>query len=141
MSQSWLSGERGRRLLGVVAVLAGCAICATGLGLIPVDESSLHAPRAVLFLAGLIFVVAGAMELAGPDSRHNDLLASVLLLSMAAVGGWVALLGSAEGFSGGVPLLPLAANVLLARTLFGLGALLSGLLAVWAFRRWLARRG
>jgi len=39
------------------------------------------------------------------------------------------------------PLVPRGTNVLLARILFGLGAVTSVLLAVWAFQRWLARMG
>lgn len=127
--------------MGVLSVLGGCALCAVALDLVPVDETSLHAPRAVLFLAGLVVLVAGVMAVRGPESRHNDLLAAVLLLSMAAAGAWVALLAPAGGFSGGIPLLPRGTNVLLARVLFGLGAVTSVLLAVWAFRRWLARMG
>lgn len=132
--------ERGRRAIGSLSVLGGGAICAVALDLVPIDESSLHAPRAVLFLAGLVVLVAGVMALGGPDSRHNDLLAAALLLSMAAAGAWVALFAPGEGFSGGVPLLPRGTNVLLARIVFGLGAVATFLVAVWAFRRWLMRR-
>ena len=82
-----------------------------------------------------MFVVAGFMFLFAAHSRVNDLLAGVMLLMFGALGAWVSLFSSSEGFSGGLPFLSQEQNILVGRLLFGFGALISFTLCGYALRR------
>lgn len=75
------------------------------------------------------------MMLVGHDSRINDLFASILLLIMGLVGAWVALFGPADAFSGGIPFLPTEYNIVIARWLFGSGAVVVFAFFVYALHR------
>ena len=86
-------------------------------------------------MAGLAFVIAGAMILLANHSWANDLLAGVLCLLFGITGTWVSLFSSSEGFSGGSPLLSDESNVMLGRWLFGIGALMCFAISAYAFRR------
>jgi hypothetical protein len=50
-------------LFSLPFLLAGGYIMATSLGYLPADEASFHAPRWVVALAGLVFVMGGLMVL------------------------------------------------------------------------------
>lgn len=112
----------------------GLAAIALALGLLPLEESSFKAPQWVVGMAGAVFVIGGLMMLSGEDSQVNNVLAAFLLTGMGLIGGWVGFFGSDEGFSGGLPFLPDAVNISLARGLFGMGALICLLLAAYAFK-------
>ena len=94
------------------------------------------APQWVVAVSGIVFVIAGIMILRGRQSRHNSLLAAILLMGFAVLGVW-AVFAPAEGMSGGIPFLPRTANVVLGRWMFGTGALISAALAIYAFREFL----
>ena len=126
---------RARLAYGLGCITLGCYPIALSLGLIPIDEADVMAPQWVVAAAGFTFVIAGFMILLAQHSRANDLLAGFLLLLFAALGTWVSLFSSAEGFSGGLPFLSREQNVLVARWMFGLGALVSFAACVYAFRR------
>ena len=110
----------------------GWALATIAMGLYPIalsldllpGQDSLNGPPWVGVLAGGVFVLAGIAMLAGPQARVTHVLAAVLLLSLAAIGGWIAVAASSAGFSGGVPFLPGWLNVSIARVMFGCGALI-----------------
>lgn len=129
-----LSG-RAKLAYGIGCIALGCYPIALSLGLLPVDEGALNAPPWVVAGAGFAFVIAGSMILLANHSRANDLLAGVLLFVFGIMGAWVSLFSSSEGFSGGLPFLSRDLNVMLGRWLFGLGALISFAICVYAFRR------
>ncbi len=127
--------RRARIVYGIGCLALGCYPIAMALGYIPIDQAELAAPRWVIAGAGLAFVIAGFMILLANHSRANDLLAGVLLLLFCVMGTWVSLVSSDEGISGGLPFLPRELNVLVGRWVFGLGALISFALCIYAFRR------
>ena len=114
--------------------MTGLIIIALSLDLLPVDDSMFGAPVWVVGIAGSIFTITGLMILLGEKSKINNLLAAFLLTGMGLIGGWVGLFGSDEGFSGGIPFLPETVNISLARSLFGMGALICFLMAAYAFK-------
>jgi len=124
-----------RFIVGLLCIALGAFPLSIALGLLPVDEGDVHAPMWVVAISGIVFLIAGCMIILGNHTWANDLLAGVLCLLFGVVGVWVALFSSSEGFSGGIPLLSNAANVTLARWVFGGGALISFSIAVYAFRR------
>lgn len=126
--------RHARRLAGLLCIALGLLPMSVALGWISVPATSLHAPMWVLALCGGIFVVAGIMMVLGNRSTLNDLLAGIICLLFGIVGAWIALLGPAEGISGGLPFLSAAANSTLGRWVFGLGALLCFAIAAYAFR-------
>ncbi|MGB5211347.1 MAG: hypothetical protein WBO47_11095 [Gammaproteobacteria bacterium] len=121
-------------VVGWLCIAAGIYPLAIAVGLVPADSSAVHAPMWVVFLSGLVFIVGGAMMLVGMESRANDLLACLLLLTIGSIGAWVAIRGPADGFSGGIPFLPRSTNTSIARWLFGLGAAVCLLLSAYAAR-------
>ena len=120
---------------GLGCIALGCYPISMALGWLPVDEADVMAPMWVVAMAGLAFVIAGAMILLANHSWTNDLLAGVLCLLFGITGTWVSLFSSSEGFSGGSPLLSDESNVMLGRWLFGIGALMCFAISAYAFRR------
>jgi hypothetical protein len=134
------SQRRQRRFLSITLIALGAFLLLVAGEFIPgLEPRADDAPNAIIALSGLVFVIAGFMAYVGRQSRTNDLLAALLCLVFGVIGGWVAVAGSDEGFSGGIPFLSSAANVKLARGLFGFGSLSCFLIAVWAVKRFFAR--
>lgn len=122
-------------IIGLLCIALGLWPLSIALGVVAVPEASLHAPLWVVALSGVAFVIGGCMILLAGRPGMNDFLAGVLCLIFALVGAWVALFGPDDGFSGGISLLPPAANVTLGRWVFGSGAILSLAISVYALRR------
>ena len=116
-------------------ILMGLPFILISVNLLSIDESTLHAPKWVLGLCGFIFSLSGVIMLLGEKSHFNNLLAGLLILSFALVGGWVALFGSAEQFSGGLTVLSETQNVNIARVLFGIGSLICFAITIYAIRQ------
>lgn len=114
----------------------GVMIMLMAFDIIPLGEADKNAPDWVILACGAIFFIAGIMIKTGDRGRWNDLLAGFLVLAFALVGGWVALLGAGEDFSGGLFLLSDSVNVTLARLMFGTGSLICFAISVYAFRRY-----
>jgi hypothetical protein len=131
--------RRARLAYGIGCIALGCYPVALGLGFFPADEAGLNAPRWVVAAAGCLFVIAGFMIFLANHSRANDLLAGILLLIFCALGLWVSLFSSDEGFSGGLPFLSHELNVTLGRWLIGLGAMITFAMCAYAFRRAFSR--
>lgn len=127
--------ERTRLAYGLLLIVVGALPLSVAFGVLPVDEADVHAPMWVVAVSGIAILIAGCMIILGNHSWANDLLAGVLCLLFGVIGVWVALFSSSEGFSGGIPLLSNAANVTLARWVFGGGALISFSISAYAFRR------
>lgn len=89
----------------------------------------------VIGLCGFVFVIGGCMLFLAEHARTNDLLAGVLCMVFAVIGAWVSLFGPSEAFSGGLAFLSHGQNVMLGRWVFGIGALISVSIAIYAFRR------
>ena len=126
---------RDRRLWGAFMLAVGLFIVAISIDLIKVDESTIHAPRWVLFLVAAVFASAGLLLFVGQNSPASDLLAAIVLFSLGAIGVWVSLFGSSEEFSGGFALFPREANVSVARVLFGFGAMITLAMSAYAVRQ------
>ena len=124
-----------RWFYGVLCIAIGAYPIAISLGYVSFDDAEPTSPLWVAAAVGISFVIAGCMILLAHHSRANDLLAGVLLMIFAVLGVWVSVFSSDEGFSGGWPLLSEETNLLIGRWLFGLGALASFSLCIWAFRR------
>lgn len=129
----------GRIGLGLLVISLGLLPMLVAVDVIHADPSTIHAPRWVLFLAGVVFVFAGLMVLAGGQSRWSDAMAALLCLCFAAVAAWAALLAPGDKMSGGLWFLPHGVNVTIGRAIFGIGALTCLAIAVYALRR--AARG
>ncbi len=126
--------DKQKILFGWIFILTGLPFILISLEIISVDESTVHAPLWVIGLCGCIFSLAGIMIVLGEHSKWNNLLAAILILSMGSVGAWVALFGASENFSGGIALLSDSANTSLARWMFGAGALICFIIALYAIR-------
>ena len=122
-------------IYGLGCIGLGCYPLALGLGYLSIGDSELTTPTWVIVAAGFAFIIAGFMILLAHSSRANDLLAGLLLFLFGSLGIWVSLFSADEGFSGGLPFISREMNILIARWVFGLGALISFAACAWAFRR------
>jgi hypothetical protein len=122
-------------IYGVLLVLLGLYPIALALGFQEVDAASSNAPMWVIALCGVVFVIGGCMILLRQHERLVDLLAALICLSLASIGVWVSLFSPAEGFSGGISLVPDKTNIGISRWVFGGGAVISFLCFVYAVRR------
>lgn len=71
-------------------------------------------------------------------TKWRSLLGGVVCLGLSIIGFWVAFYG--EDIQGGIPFIADAANQVIGRIVFGIGALITGLLSVVAFRELLGNR-
>lgn len=121
------------RILGSLCIAAGLVPIARALHWIPPEAGANDAPDWVIFICGFVFEVAGLMLFVGDkNERLIDGLAAVFAAAMGIAALWVAVLSPSEGIGGGVPFVPRSLNVLIARSVFGFGALLSLLICKYA---------
>ena len=125
---------QGRTILAVLFGGGGLFVMVASTVFWSTFAAAAHAPQWVLFLCGLVFFIASVMIVVGQEAPVNNLLAALVLFAMSAIGLWAALFGDAEKISGGLPFLPHAVNVMIARWLFGFGAIITGLLGLYAVR-------
>lgn len=122
---------------GWLCIFLGLYPIAFALKIFPTDDTTGVAPMWISFLCGLGFVLGGAVVLIKRHSRINTLLATLILLILGATSIGIALFSSAEGFVGGFTALSAAQNVVLARWMFGLGAILSFLMSGYGIHQFL----
>ncbi len=125
---------RQKVIFGWIFFLVGLPFIGISFGIVPIDESTVHAPMWVIGLCGLVFSLAGIMILLGEKSPINNFLGGLLVLSFALIGGWIALFGDSAQFSGGTPLLSDSINVTIARILFGSGSLMCFAIFAYAMK-------
>ncbi|MEP1152347.1 MAG: hypothetical protein ABJH08_11520 [Balneola sp.] len=138
MSSKKLS-EKQTKFFGWIFALIGLPFIGMAFGIFQADESTIHAPLWVIGLCGFVFSLAGIMILLGEKSPVNNLLGGLLVLSFALIGGWVALFGDSAQFSGGSSILSDSSNVMLARILFGSGALMCFAITIYAIRQYFTK--
>jgi len=122
------------KLLALLCLVGGIAVCAASLGLLPEDYVVFPASRRVVFGAGAVAVLFGFMLLAR-DHRASDAITTIVLLSFAAFAGWLTFYAPDGTIDRYLPFIPTAVNDALARLLFGLGAAATFGMAIWAMRR------
>jgi hypothetical protein len=136
--------------IGVGLGIAGLYGVLIGFEVLPVPggRDNLHGPLWLATLIGLVVLLAGAACVIQGIGRANAsasaelpadapfwmraaqyLIGVALFAAFAALGTWVAFLGEARHFSGGIPLLG-AFNVSFARIMFGFGALICWLATI-----------
>ena len=120
--------------IALLFLAGGVALGGVSLGFFPADYLVLEAPRAVVLGAGAVLVLAGFILLAR-DHRASDSIASILLLTFAAIAGWVTFYAPKGTINRLLPFIPTEVNDALGRLLFGLGAIVSVGMALWALRR------
>jgi hypothetical protein len=117
-----------------LCLAAGVAVCSATLGYFPAEYLVLDAPRGVLFGAGAVFILAGFMLLAG-DHRASDSIASIVLLTLAGIAGWITFYAPEGTVQRLFPFVPASVNEALGRLLFGVGATACVGMAFFALRR------
>jgi hypothetical protein len=137
--------SRGTLIAGLLAAGMGIFPILIGLGVVPVDERSVHAPMWIAIAAGLMFLLAGisiavgALQGASPSGELPEntgwwlrlfyyLLGLVVAGLLASIGSWVAFGRGDRSFGGtGMFLLSREANAVAGRIIFGFGAVLTWL--------------
>jgi len=130
-------------------VAIGIVVCAAGVGVVALGVYQLG-PKANVFAAwefaalpvGIAFAFGGAF-LALPRSfvRTRALIAALMVTALALTADWIAFgpgdSGVRRGFSLNNVRGPLQTSQMLGRLLFGVGAVLADLLALWAWVQFL----
>lgn len=65
-------------------------------------------------------------------AKWRSFLGGVICLSLSIIGFWVAFYG--DDIQGGIPFIAEAANQVIGRIVFGIGAVITGLLTIVAFK-------
>ena len=143
-------------LIGLAIATVGILIVAVAAGIIPAPEKSFHAPHWVVGVAGMLFVLAGAIFLtplivAGfvPPDRHTprqkgaiklvqQILGCLLLTSFAAVPLWIGFGPGERALSSSISSSGLTSsgpgNATIGRLVFGATGILIG---IWAVFTWI----
>jgi hypothetical protein len=143
-------------LIGLAMATVGILIVALAAGIIPAPEKSFHAPHLVVGLAGMLFVLAGAIFLtplliAGfvPSNQYTprqkraiklaqQIFGCLLLTSFAAVPLWIGFgpgertFNSSIGSSGLMSHAP--GDAMIGRMVFGAAGIFVG---IWAMYTWI----
>ena len=157
MSQQKPLTPGARIVIGAIVALAGLPMVLAGLGMLPPDPKSIHAPLWVILCAGLAFMLAGATVALGAvgnaeadgtltaDAPFGLRLAQYLMgLSivgaLALVESWVAFGPGERNFKSAISFLGMSqafvADEMIGRALFGIAAVL-----FWVFLIAVARKG
>jgi len=131
--------RRPAKLWGWLCLVMGVMLILAAGGWIPAEQTPQQAPTIVLLITAVVIIIAGCMLLLDARQPLNDLLAALLLAGMGLIDAWAALFAPPGSISGGLPLLSSQANHTLGRLVFGLGALITWALAIYALR--LYRKG
>lgn len=142
--------------IGLAVATVGILIVAVAAGIIPAPEKSFHAPHWVVGLAGMLFVLAGAIFLTplfvggfvSPDRYTprqkraiklvQQILGCLLLTSFAAVPLWIGFGPGDREFSSSISSSGLTShapgNATIGRMIFGAAGILVG---IWAVLTWI----
>ena len=108
-----------------------------GLDITHFGEMENETPRLMLVFVGFIFLLVSIMVQVGKKERLNNFLASVLTFVMGLMFGWVSLFGKESGFSGNGVFISYITNLPVGRIMFGIGSIVSFIVAIIAFRMFL----
>jgi hypothetical protein len=134
-------------------VAIGLAVCAVGLGVAALGVYQLR-PKANVFAAwefaalpvGMAFAFGGALfALPGSFVRTRALIAALMITALALTADWIAFGPGDSSLRRGISFNnvrgPLQTSQMLGRLLFGVGAVLADLLALWAWVRFFRTPG
>lgn len=99
----------------------------------PMSDAAKNAPDWIIALGGWVFVGCGLLLVDLPRIMTH-LVAGATVLAFTASFAWVALFGDARHFSPGPAWLSEETNLLTARIIFGMAALLGAAIFVFAMR-------
>src|SRR5712692_2203601 len=126
--------------LKLLLLFAGALLMLTAAGLIPVDASRFHTPHWVVFIAGLAFFTVGIISFL---AKHRDtrparylFMMGVLMTSLFLVAVAVSIYASGSVIAIGPVLIKGAAADDIARLMYGVSAVIIGMLAFGVWRRW-----
>lgn len=127
-------------LIGYLCLAIGTALALVAGGVIPSDPSQFFAPRWILMLTGVSLMASGGSMIAPKDSVQERCFISLILISFAMMGGWVAVFSPDDSIAGGIPFLPRSLNIILARCLFSLGPIVC-LGMLWSLvKQWIKQK-
>jgi uncharacterized membrane protein YcjF (UPF0283 family) len=134
--------DYGRYGMAAICVLAGAAIVALAIGVIPSDEAKFRAPQWVVGCAGGVFMLAGIMIMLPPTIvRVQNFLGAVLMSMFASIFCWVGFGPGPRTFSGSASIGGFATNTApdasTGRIVFGAAGVLIGLCAAYMWVKWL----
>ena len=128
--------NRKRVLAGIALLIFAIYLGWLALSYDRLPEELFAAPRWLFYILSFTLGAGAGLAFLGQDHPLSNLVAAVIWILFALAGTWAAVYSPLERLSGGISVLPSAANRTLARIIFGLGAILNlvaGLFAGWKF--------
>lgn len=122
------------RGVAFLALIAGLAVSAASLGLLPPEYVAIGVPTELVLAAGVLLALIGFMSLAR-DHRASEALASILVLAVAVTAGWATFYAPEGTLQRYLPFVPATVSDALGRLLFGFGAVLCVGMGLWGLRR------
>lgn len=134
-----MGDARSRLTIFLFLLVWGIFMMSEGLNLTSLGEKSVGTPDWIVTLAGFSILIVGLMMMIkGEQSRWKDLLAAIFCGAMGLIGGWVSLFSPAGSISGPI-FLDQFLGVPTGRIVFGAGAVISLLIAVYALKLFLSK--
>ena len=127
-------------IAGIAFMLTGLAITALAAGLIPMSDDKFHTTRWVVACVGISFSLSGlALSVPQKFVRFISFIGAANITSFAAIPIWVAFGPGKRVFSSSLSIglfnSRFAPGELFGRIVFGIGGVMIGLFAVWAWVR------
>ena len=133
-----MSRHQQQMLVGGFLILMGVMISLAAFDTGPMSSASKNAPNWIIGLSGAFFVACGTLLLK-PGPLLAQFVAGISMLSITIICAWIALFGEAQYFSSDWSVLSPTTELMLARSLFGLVALLGLAISINAIRTYLKR--
>lgn len=134
-----MARSREKLFIGIFFAVMGVVILSAAFGFGPMSDAEMNAPRWVIGIAGLMFISV-AFLLVESTNMLTMVAAGIVTIGMTLVCAWIAVFGPDEHFSGSLTFFSDRVDVLIARALFGLVALLGAAISINAIRKTIGGR-
>lgn len=128
-----MTDTENRKLMGYVALACGVFIASAAF----LSHTVSGNQRWLMLIAASVFALVGLQLVTAATGRLSALMAGLACLGFSSLGLFATF--THDKLSGGIPFIPEAWNQTLGHALFGFGALITGVMAIYFFVRAMRR--
>ena len=118
----------------------GLMIILIGLDIIKTEETSIHSPRYIIILGGLVFVGGGLLVLLKKPSILVHIVASLFYLSFSIILWWIAFFSPDHLFTKNSIFMSDELYIYTSRLIFGFIALLTSIILIYSWKKLVINR-